>query len=110
LRVMRSAERWIFIGYSLPEADFELRHLLKTAQHAGEADRQLAIDVVLKNNPQALERFFGVSLSSTFSGRFRSLDRVAGGESCLEIDDLAVYTARVGLRYDPSRRSSGVRR
>ena len=29
---LSEASKWIFIGYSLPEADFELKHLLKTAE------------------------------------------------------------------------------
>jgi len=31
---LRLADRWLFVGYSLPEADIEIRHLLKTAQLA----------------------------------------------------------------------------
>ena len=33
---MRKAKIWIFVGYSLPEADYEIRHLLKTAQLSDE--------------------------------------------------------------------------
>lgn len=32
LRALRKARTWVFFGYSLPEADFQIRHLLKTAQ------------------------------------------------------------------------------
>lgn len=31
-RALRSADKWIFIGYSLPAADFEFKHLLKRVQ------------------------------------------------------------------------------
>jgi hypothetical protein len=30
--VLRFARRWLFVGYSLPESDIEIKHLLKTAQ------------------------------------------------------------------------------
>jgi len=32
LEALQKSRRWVFIGYSLPAADFEIRHLLKTAQ------------------------------------------------------------------------------
>jgi hypothetical protein len=31
-RLLRDAEKWIFIGYSLPAADYEFKHLLKRVQ------------------------------------------------------------------------------
>jgi hypothetical protein len=31
-RALRTADKWIFIGYSLPAADFEFKHLLKRVQ------------------------------------------------------------------------------
>jgi hypothetical protein len=31
-RLLRQAEKWIFIGYSLPAADYEFKHLLKRVQ------------------------------------------------------------------------------
>jgi hypothetical protein len=30
--ILANADKWVFIGYSLPEADFELKHLIKTAE------------------------------------------------------------------------------
>lgn len=57
------AERWLFVGYSMPEADIEIRHLIKTAQLARKDVKRLTIDVVLKNDPDALDRyrrFFGL--------------------------------------------------
>ena len=32
-QILSNAERWIFVGYSMPEADFEFKHLLKTCQN-----------------------------------------------------------------------------
>jgi hypothetical protein len=31
-RILRNAKRWVFIGYSLPEADYEFKYLLKRVQ------------------------------------------------------------------------------
>jgi NAD-dependent SIR2 family protein deacetylase len=75
LRVLRRAERWIFIGYSLPEADFELRHLLKTAQLAGKPGRRLQIDVILDNKPaprDRFNRFFGSKLTKVHNQGFET--------------------------------------
>jgi hypothetical protein len=33
-RLLRQSKTWIFIGYSLPEADYEFKHLLKHVQLA----------------------------------------------------------------------------
>jgi hypothetical protein len=30
--ILANSKKWIFIGYSLPEADFELKHLIKNAE------------------------------------------------------------------------------
>jgi hypothetical protein len=73
LRRLREAERWIFIGYSLPEADFELRHMLKTAQLAGPRNRQLSVDLVVDGNTETVERyqrFFGSRLSGVHNTGF----------------------------------------
>jgi hypothetical protein len=61
---LRDSKTWLFVGYSLPEADFEFRHLLKSAEQAGTGDdRQRNIRVVLKDDCQAgtrFRRFFGI--------------------------------------------------
>jgi hypothetical protein len=31
-RLLRQAKKWVFIGYSLPAADYEFKHLLKRVQ------------------------------------------------------------------------------
>ena len=62
--VLHTARRWLFIGYSLPEADIEIRHLLKTAQLAQK--RHPTIDVVLNDDRaggERYERFFGANVS-----------------------------------------------
>jgi NAD-dependent SIR2 family protein deacetylase len=62
LRRLQEARRWLFVGYSLPEADFELRHLLKTAELSRGPENRPEITVVLKDkdSPQRYRRFFGL--------------------------------------------------
>jgi hypothetical protein len=60
LRALSDARRWIFIGYSLPDADFELRHMLKTAQLCN--SRLEKITVVIGDDEPTRQRylqFFG---------------------------------------------------
>lgn len=60
--VLRDSSSWIFVGYSLPEADFEFRHLLKSAEKASSDNKH--IRVVLKGDAiagQRFERFFGLT-------------------------------------------------
>ena len=52
-RILSEADRWVFIGYSLPKADYEIKHLLKVAQLSmthKRRNRELEIDVVVKGN------------------------------------------------------------
>jgi len=61
---MARAERWLFVGYSMPEADVEIRHLLKTAQLARKDIERLSIEVILNHDTGATKRyrrFFGQS-------------------------------------------------
>jgi SIR2-like domain len=61
---MARAQRWLFVGYSMPEADVEIRHLLKTAQLGRKDFEPLSIDVILKRDECASDRykrFFGSS-------------------------------------------------
>jgi hypothetical protein len=66
-RMLSSSERWVFIGYSLPDADYEFKHLLKIAELKFEHIRKskLAIDVVLLNSQSTIlkyKKFFGEKL------------------------------------------------
>lgn len=75
LRRLMGAHTWLFIGYSLPEADFELRHLLKTAQLASDGDGAKTIHVVLKDDPQAADRyyrFFGIKDDAVWDKGFEA--------------------------------------
>jgi hypothetical protein len=55
-RVLTAAPRWIFVGYSLPEADYEFKHLLKLAQLT-HRDRQKRITSVLLDDTAAACRY-----------------------------------------------------
>lgn len=66
LSALRRAKRWIFIGYSLPEADFEIKHLLKTAQLARQDDPR--IECVFRGHDGTKDkfvRFFGGALQES---------------------------------------------
>lgn len=66
-RLLADSERWVFIGYSLPDADYEFKHLLKTAQLRRDGNRSGSgswIDVVYKEGEgdgtkDRFARFFG---------------------------------------------------
>jgi len=63
--LLARSRHWIFIGYSLPRADFELKSLLKTAQlryaHLAPKAPVRTIDVVVKGDAvrRDYEAFFG---------------------------------------------------
>jgi len=61
---LRDSDNWLFIGYSLPEADFEFRHLLKSAEKAVGGDTRKSVRVILKGDCEAgrrFRRFFGIA-------------------------------------------------
>ncbi len=65
--VLNKADRWVFIGYSLPDADYEFKHLLKIAQlkTAHIVNKQLSIDLVLESSENTVDKyrcFFGDKL------------------------------------------------
>lgn len=60
--LLADADKWIFVGYSLPEADFELKHLIKSAQLRVSDPRPKEIEAVLYEDEYAsskFRRFFG---------------------------------------------------
>ena len=62
---LRRADRWLFVGYSMPEADVEIRHLLKTAELARPNSERPRIDAVLREDDIAgvrYQRLFGKSI------------------------------------------------
>jgi hypothetical protein len=60
---LRDSSVWLFAGYSMPEADFEFRHLLKSAELSGETPQAKRIEAILKNDCNAgsrFKKFFGI--------------------------------------------------
>jgi hypothetical protein len=76
-QMLAHATHWVFIGYSLPSADYELKHLLKVAQlslaHKRRASK-LKIDVVVKGDQARndYEGFFGKNDIAYFDGGLAS--------------------------------------
>jgi hypothetical protein len=73
--LLRGADRWVFVGYSLPAADYEFKYLLKRIQLS--RSRQPSFVIVsggkksdLRRTYDNYQRFFGrhVSKSNFFSG------------------------------------------
>ena len=67
--VLQLADRWLFVGYSMPEADVEVRHLLKSTQLARKDPAAPLIDAVLKADCDAglrYQRFFGLPCEKVF--------------------------------------------
>jgi hypothetical protein len=62
-RLLRAAEKWVFIGYSLPAADFEFKHLLKRVQLSRAADPPQFLVITggrhTKDTYMNYQRFFG---------------------------------------------------
>lgn len=61
---LTDSDKWIFVGYSMPQADYEFKHLLKIAELKlnHKRERELEIDVVLLNSTttiSAYKSFFG---------------------------------------------------
>jgi hypothetical protein len=62
--LLRSADRWVFVGYSLPAADYEFKYLLKRIQLSRTSEPSFVIvsggkkgDV--KRTYDNYQRFFG---------------------------------------------------
>lgn len=68
---LREADIWLIAGYSLPEADFEFLHLLKSAQLARKKPKQLPVEVVIGGREETIrryKRFFGLVDNQIKSG------------------------------------------
>ncbi len=74
--VLSESKFWLMIGYSMPQADYEFRHLLKSAQKArnlssdGEADiRAISLATEQSDGGRGnYEKFFGTSLIEFHDG------------------------------------------
>lgn len=61
---LRESPAWLFVGYSMPEADFEFRQVLKSAELANRGRLRRSIQVILKDRNRTDERyrrFFGLA-------------------------------------------------
>lgn len=71
-KILAHSSKWIFIGYSLPEADFELKHLIKNAElRFKHKKKKRDIDVVIyndNNTEKKFEKFFGKENVNTYQG------------------------------------------
>jgi hypothetical protein len=62
---------WLFIGYSMPEADFEFRQVLKSAELANRSGKAKNIQVILKKDKSAglrYRKFFGLRAKAVNQG------------------------------------------
>lgn len=65
--MLANSYKWIFIGYSMPQADYEFKHLLKISELklSHKRRKRLSIDVVLLNSKNTIMKyksFFGNKL------------------------------------------------
>lgn len=72
-KALSHSDKWIFIGYSLPDADYEFKHLLKISElkFAHTRKNRLTIDLVLLNSKNTIlkyKNFFGDALSFICNG------------------------------------------
>ncbi len=68
---LRESPIWLFVGYSMPEADFEFRQVLKSAELATRGRTPKHIQVVLKGDEEAAgryQRFFGLDAACVNQG------------------------------------------
>jgi NAD-dependent SIR2 family protein deacetylase len=76
-KALRRAQRWVFIGYSLPAADFEFKYLLKRVQLAREEPPEIIV-VTKTDDPRkslairSYRKFFGEGSFTVFAKGFTS--------------------------------------
>lgn len=85
-KTLSDSERWVFIGYSLPDADYEFKHLLKIAQLKlqHKKSERVKIDVVLLNSTNTIDKynkFFGNSIGNIYNGGIESYLKSLKAES-----------------------------
>ena len=72
-QILTQAKKWIFLGYSLPDADFEFKNLLKTCElkYSDRAKYPKEITVVTLRSPDVEARFrafFGSNVNAVIQG------------------------------------------
>ncbi len=90
-KLLSDSDRWVFIGYSLPEADYELKHLLKAAQlqmSHRKPTRKKRIEVIVREDLSTrhkFERFFGSETIEFYDGGLSEyVSRVCEGDNRLD--------------------------
>jgi hypothetical protein len=68
-----SSDKWIFIGYSMPQADYEFKHLLKISEIKlkHKKEKKPEIDVVILNSKTTKEKYeslFGDRVNAVYNG------------------------------------------
>ena len=91
-RLLKEARTWTFIGYSLPPADYEFKHLLKRVELARKRLPKLVLitgggETVAEQTQRNYQRFFGPQLKSTSDAVFME------GLNSLTIDSLKTLGA-----------------
>jgi hypothetical protein len=85
--LLGAADHWIFVGYSMPEADYALKHLLKAAEARprppGRGPKR-RIEAVVERDPAArrkFERFFGSALTAVHDGGLAEFVQTRAGRA-----------------------------
>ncbi|MGH9377411.1 MAG: hypothetical protein ACRD1I_01305 [Terriglobia bacterium] len=89
-RLLADSTHWVFIGYSLPEADFELKQILKSASLRMQHQRTKAkktIDVIVLDDHRTQEKyeaFFGADTVRCFQAGLPGYLAGLGNPKCVE--------------------------
>lgn len=67
-QLLNEATKWVFIGYSLPDADFEFKHMLKCAQVRYETKKEIVVVTNTANNHGKYKALFGKNNVNCFEG------------------------------------------
>ena len=79
-RLLRAAQNWVFVGYSMPAADYEFKHLLKRVQLSRLERPMIAVVTggsAANDTAETYRRFFGRSSVADEDILMNGLDGVA---------------------------------
>lgn len=66
-KLLSAADKWVFIGYSLPAADFEFKYMLKRIEQASGKQKKIEV-ITMANGDAAYKKFFnGLKASDIYS-------------------------------------------
>jgi hypothetical protein len=71
-RLLKQADTWTFIGYSLPGADYEFKHMLKRVELSRPEPPKLVLitggnDTAVNDTQSNYKKFFGQKLTTVFT-------------------------------------------